>query len=109
MRGRRRCRLHGGLSTGPKTAEGLARIRVATTRHGRYARAHVALARLVRAWGLNGIRSARAMRDPRARAHFLQRAYADTVPPPPILDQMREQVRAELARDEQQRLIEKDR
>jgi hypothetical protein len=31
-----RCRLHGGLSTGPKTAEGLARIRKAVTKHGRY-------------------------------------------------------------------------
>jgi hypothetical protein len=31
-----RCRLHGGLSTGPKTAEGLERIRQAVTKHGRY-------------------------------------------------------------------------
>lgn len=31
-----RCRLHGGLSTGPKTAEGIDRIRLALTRHGRY-------------------------------------------------------------------------
>jgi hypothetical protein len=29
-----RCRLHGGLSTGPRTAEGLARIRAARTTHG---------------------------------------------------------------------------
>ena len=34
MKNRRRCRLHGGLSTGPKTAEGLARIRAAQTTHG---------------------------------------------------------------------------
>jgi hypothetical protein len=34
MKGRRRCRLHGGLSTGPRTAEGLARIRAAQTTHG---------------------------------------------------------------------------
>ena len=34
-----RCRLHGGLSTGPKTAEGLERLRRAVTRHGRYSRA----------------------------------------------------------------------
>jgi hypothetical protein len=32
-----RCRLHGGLSTGPKTAEGIERIRRALTKHGRYA------------------------------------------------------------------------
>src|SRR5215831_13673653 len=34
-----RCRLHGGLSTGPKTAEGIERIRRAVTKHGRYSRA----------------------------------------------------------------------
>jgi hypothetical protein len=31
-----RCRNHGGLSTGPKTAEGIERIRKAVTKHGRY-------------------------------------------------------------------------
>ena len=31
-----RCRLHGGLSTGPKTAEGIERIRKARTKHGRH-------------------------------------------------------------------------
>lgn len=31
-----RCRLHGGLSTGPKTQEGIERIRQAVTKHGRY-------------------------------------------------------------------------
>jgi hypothetical protein len=34
-----RCRLHGGLSTGPKTAEGIERIRLAVTKHGRYSQA----------------------------------------------------------------------
>ena len=29
-----RCRMHGGSSTGPKTPEGLARIRAARTTHG---------------------------------------------------------------------------
>jgi hypothetical protein len=29
-----RCRLHGGLSTGPKTAAGIERIRRAVTKHG---------------------------------------------------------------------------
>ncbi len=29
-----RCRFHGGLSTGPRTAEGLARMRRAKTKHG---------------------------------------------------------------------------
>ena len=35
----RRCRLHGGLSTGPKTAEGIERIRRRATKHGYYSRA----------------------------------------------------------------------
>ncbi len=34
-----RCRLHGGLSTGPKTAEGVERIRRASTTHGRRSQA----------------------------------------------------------------------
>ena len=34
--GKRRCRFHGGLSTGPKTAEGRAAISAANTKHGRY-------------------------------------------------------------------------
>ena len=29
-----RCHLHGGKSTGPRTAEGLERLRMARTRHG---------------------------------------------------------------------------
>jgi hypothetical protein len=48
MRGKRRCRLHGGLSTGPRTPEGLARSRRARWKHGRYsqeARDQVAAAR----------------------------------------------------------------
>jgi hypothetical protein len=33
-----RCRLHGGLSTGAKTKEGIERIRWAVTKHGRYSK-----------------------------------------------------------------------
>ena len=36
VKGKRRCRLHGGLSSGPKTAEGRASIAAANTKHGRY-------------------------------------------------------------------------
>ena len=36
MDGKRRCRLHGGLSTGPKTPAGRAAIPAANTKHGRY-------------------------------------------------------------------------
>ena len=35
LQGKNRCRLHGGLSTGPRTAEGRARIAAAHYRHGR--------------------------------------------------------------------------
>jgi hypothetical protein len=34
VRDRRRCRMHGGRSTGPRTQEGLARLRAARTIHG---------------------------------------------------------------------------
>jgi hypothetical protein len=34
-----RCRLHGGLSTGPKSLAGIERIRRAVTKHGRYSHA----------------------------------------------------------------------
>jgi hypothetical protein len=47
MRGRRRCRIHGGLSTAARTAEGLERIRRAVTKHGYYSKA----AKLERARG----------------------------------------------------------
>ena len=35
MKGKKRCRLHGGASTGPRTAEGRARIAAAHYKHGR--------------------------------------------------------------------------
>ncbi len=36
LSGRSRCRLHGGCSTGPTTAEGKAKISAANFKHGRY-------------------------------------------------------------------------
>ena len=39
--GRTRCKLHGGRSTGPRTAEGKARVAAAHKKHGRRFRAHV--------------------------------------------------------------------
>ncbi|MDA1023658.1 MAG: HGGxSTG domain-containing protein [Proteobacteria bacterium] len=36
LKGKNRCRNHGGLSTGPKTPEGLTRMRRAKTSHGLY-------------------------------------------------------------------------
>lgn len=39
-RGKRRCRLHGGKSTGPRTVEGIQRSRRARWKHGYYSEAH---------------------------------------------------------------------
>jgi hypothetical protein len=36
VRGRRRCRMHGGWSTGPRTADGWRRSRAAVLKHGKY-------------------------------------------------------------------------
>jgi hypothetical protein len=36
-----RCRMHGGMSTGPRTAEGIKRIRASRTKHGRYSQAAI--------------------------------------------------------------------
>jgi hypothetical protein len=43
-----RCRMHGGPSTGPKTAEGKARIRASRTKHGRNSQAAIASRRETR-------------------------------------------------------------
>lgn len=36
-----RCRMHGGPSTGPRTPEGIERIRASATKHGRYSQAAI--------------------------------------------------------------------
>ena len=41
VKGKMRCRLHGGLSTGPKTIEGKQRIMDAHYKHGRRSKAFV--------------------------------------------------------------------
>ena len=41
LKGRNRCRLHGGCSPGPRTEEGKARTIAAHTKHGRRSREHV--------------------------------------------------------------------
>jgi hypothetical protein len=43
-----RCRLHGGLSTGPKTAQGIQRIRRANTKHDFFSAAAIAERKLFR-------------------------------------------------------------
>ena len=44
-----RYRMHGGKSTGPRTPDGLARMRRAKTRHGGYSEEHRRLMRYIRA------------------------------------------------------------
>jgi hypothetical protein len=46
---RNRCRMHGGKSTGPRTAEGKARVAAAHTKHGRRSAAHVEKVRYINA------------------------------------------------------------
>ena len=48
IKGKRRCRMHGGKSTGPRTPEGLQRSRRARWKHGRYSREARAAAREAR-------------------------------------------------------------
>ena len=40
-----RCRLHGGASTGPRTKEGLKRLAVSKTKHGRFTKSERAKAK----------------------------------------------------------------
>ena len=61
IRGRRRCRLHGGLSTGPKTLEGIERIRAARTQHGRFSAEGLAFERHRRTYFRDAYRSVRAL------------------------------------------------
>jgi hypothetical protein len=61
MRGRTRCRLHGGKSTGPMTLEGLARIRVARTITGRWSAEGRAMEAWRRRYIRNGYRSLTAL------------------------------------------------
>ena len=56
----------------------------------------------MREFQMNGIKSAKAMRGS-MREHFLRVARSEAVPPR-ILEQMREMVRANIARVDRQRL-----
>ncbi len=49
IRGPNKCRLHGGKSTGPRTAEGKARSIAAHTKHGRRSKAQAARVREINA------------------------------------------------------------
>ena len=49
IKGRSRCKLHGGLSSGPKSVAGKARAARVHTKHGRRSRAHVEKVRAINA------------------------------------------------------------
>ena len=49
IKGRSRCKLHGGRSTGPRTPEGKARSIAAHTKHGRRSKVHVEKVRAINA------------------------------------------------------------
>ena len=49
IKGRTRCKLHGGKSTGPRTPEGKALSIAAHTKHGRRSKAHVEKVRAINA------------------------------------------------------------
>src|SRR5262245_56270482 len=59
LRGKSRCRLHGGHSTGPKTLEGVASIRAANTKHGRFSAEGQLLEQTRRRYFRNGYQTAR--------------------------------------------------
>ncbi len=87
IRGRLRCRMHGGRSTGPRTSEGMARLRAARTVHGAYsaetrARNRYDLTALRR--GQVGNAAARCVdRLPPDLASRLLRLPPELMPPPP--------------------------
>ncbi len=111
MRGKARCRLHGGHSTGPTTLEGLARLRKANTKHGRFSAEGQAVARWCRQYFRNGYRSLRALgegmvRGMNGRAYFerlLAQEEADGIAPA-LVDAQRLEARAAVADQDVQRL-----
>jgi hypothetical protein len=53
--------MHGGLSTGPRTAEGIERIRKARTVHGRYSAELIELRREIAEWSRRARAAIRAI------------------------------------------------
>jgi hypothetical protein len=109
--GKRRCRLHGGLSTGPTTLDRFARLRAANTKHGRFSAEGQAVARWCRMRIRNGYRSLRALgagtvRGMNGRAYFeqlLNQEEADGIAPA-LVEAQRLEARAAVAARDVQRL-----
>lgn len=94
IHGRKRCRLHGGLSTGPRTAEGRARVRAAVTRHGRYSRETIALEQAIREHRQDLQEAALASRSKWQRMVLAEAAVAPI--PPSKVEELRTRIRLEL-------------
>ena len=101
LRGRSRCRLHGGYSTGPRTLEGLDRIRAANTRHGDFSAETRTFEKLCRELIADSCLSAKAMRDPRMRAYLM--AHGSQIPDG-LLKRVRELARLEVRQADAERL-----
>ncbi len=80
-------------------------MRQANTRHGQYSREQVELARLMREHQMDFIESANSMRG--SMRDYLLRVARSEVVSPSILEQLREIVRADITRQDQQRLWDK--
>jgi hypothetical protein len=72
VRGRRRCRLHGGRSTGPRTLEGKKSLHAALVKHGRYSIIERELAADVRELQRSWYASAASERDALMRQIYFQ-------------------------------------
>jgi hypothetical protein len=88
LRGKLRCRMHGGASTGPRTAEGLQRLRDARTTHGRYTASSRARNRFLLSFARRGRVERAALRHearlpPIAAARLVAFPPELTVPPYP--------------------------
>ena len=76
LTGKKRCRMHGGASTGPKTAAGLERSRRANWKHGRFSREALEARRVANYETIEqGIR--RIAREERQRERIARRDFRE--------------------------------
>jgi hypothetical protein len=104
IRGKWRCRLHGGRSTGPKTLEGLQRLRAAKTTTGRFSAVELLVEGWRRRWFRNGYRSLRALGPGTETAQgyyrqVLAKEEAEGIAPALVEEQRREARATVTARD----------
>ena len=90
MRNRRRCRLHGGKSSGPTTTEGIERIRRASTTHGQRTQAAKAERHALRRLLGDARRVLIELRKRSRESRDLAKAEVTvTAEPPPVLTKQR--------------------